>query len=75
MHLDTVMIPGNGGLGVSHDGAVEHQRGAILVLTNGGLRCEGGSHAIHLPTDSERRFDVVPCLSYQVYTSEAGLLY
>lgn len=48
LHLDTVMKPADLGEGVGHDGAVEHQGVARVLLADGRLLGEGGGRAVNL---------------------------
>ena len=48
MHLDTIVVPCDLGVGVCDNGAVEHQGVAIVLLSDAGLLGEGGGCAINL---------------------------
>ena len=45
LHLDTVVVPCDLGVGVCDDGTMEHQGVATVLLSDGGLlgECWGGS--------------------------------
>ena len=48
LHLDTVVVPRDLGQGVGHDGAVEHEGVAAVLLPDRGLLREGGGRAVNL---------------------------
>ena len=48
LHLDTIVVPCDLGVGVSDNGTVEHQGVAIVLLSDAGLLGEGGGCAINL---------------------------
>ena len=48
LHLDTVVVPCDLGQGVGHDGAVEHEGVAAVLLPDRGLLGEGGGRAVNL---------------------------